>query len=179
MKPVLAVLLLAALGAVAYTQTPPPPAEGPLLPSPVPPVPAKPAPKEPTVEELLNELEKVQAQKAALEKREKELAEAARKKLEQQGERLKRLGLKPTAPQGAGEPVIGEVLVSGAGAKEVEKIKAAARLKTGEPFSEHELIAARVRLDAAGYRSAEFKRAYRPNADPGVADIIIEVTKPE
>ena len=50
-------------------------------------MPPPPAPVEKTVEELLTELERVQADKAALEKKEQELKASVRKKLEQQAER--------------------------------------------------------------------------------------------
>lgn len=61
----------------------------PSVPTPPPPPPEK------TVDDLIKELEGIQAQKAELEKKEKELKAALGKKLEVQGERLKKLGVTP------------------------------------------------------------------------------------
>jgi hypothetical protein len=90
------VLLVVAVGTV-YTQTPPPvepQSSPPGLPSSLAPnVPAIPQPKETTLDELLDQIEKVRAQKAELEKKEKALMAEARKLLDKQLERLNKLGL--------------------------------------------------------------------------------------
>ena len=70
--------------------------ELPAIPQPSPPVPTQ--PKESTIEQLLDELEKVRAQKLELEKKEKTLVLEARKKLDKQLERLNRLGIGPEIP---------------------------------------------------------------------------------
>jgi hypothetical protein len=77
----------------------------------VPPVtPSPPAPPpEKSVDDLLTELERVQAQKAELEKKEQELKATLRKKLEQQTERLQKLGVGPKAAKPAGSGPTGHL----------------------------------------------------------------------
>jgi hypothetical protein len=96
---------------VAVSQPPPKPATPPPAPPPsgvtpppyLPPRPSPPAPPAPrSVEELLTELESIKAQKAELERKEKELKAAIAKKLEEQAERLKKLGIAPKAVEHAG-----------------------------------------------------------------------------
>jgi hypothetical protein len=72
----------------------------PLTPQPTPatkPVPTQ--PREPTVDQVLEALEHLQAQKAELEKQEQSLKAVLAKKLEQQGERVKKVGLKKDEPK--------------------------------------------------------------------------------
>jgi hypothetical protein len=79
---------------------PPAPPSAPTFPSPtvvVPSTPPAPTPEK-SVEQLLADLERVQAEKAALEKKEQELKTTIRKKLDQQTERLKKLGVGPAVP---------------------------------------------------------------------------------
>jgi|SRR5688572_25917435 hypothetical protein len=80
----------------SFPQVPPGPSLEPLS---LPKVPqAAPQPVELTIEQLLDEIEKVRAQKSELEKKEQALMVEARKKLGKQTERLNRLGL-GSAPQ--------------------------------------------------------------------------------
>lgn len=111
-----ALLILAAIG---HTQGPPPaqyvppaPTQPPAptmppddklapLPQPVPPptMPiATPTPAEQTVEQVLDALEKIKAEKAALEKKEQALADLLNKKLDAQKARVKKLGLEKSSP---------------------------------------------------------------------------------
>jgi hypothetical protein len=62
-------------------------------------------PPEKSVDELLSELERVQAQKAELEKKEQELKALVRKRLEKQTERLNKL-LPPANPDRVGQIII-------------------------------------------------------------------------
>jgi hypothetical protein len=65
-------------------------------------------PPEKSVDDLLAELERVQAQKAGLDKQELELKTTLRKKLDQQAERLNKLGvpLKAAQPDRGGRIII-------------------------------------------------------------------------
>jgi len=91
------VLLVVAVGTV-YTQ-PPPPTPAQELPAPlnVPSAPAmQPAPAQPkerTINQLLDEIQAVRVQKAELAKREQSLMAEVRKLIEQQNERLNKMGL--------------------------------------------------------------------------------------
>jgi hypothetical protein len=104
MKTTLAVLILlvVAVGTV-YTQVPPLPSRNdqPGLPSVndpnfgnLRPEPGQPSqPKEVTLDQLLDQIEKVRAQRAELEKKEKALMVEARKLFDKQAERINKLGL--------------------------------------------------------------------------------------
>ncbi len=93
---VVAVVLLAVAG---YTQAPPPtllptsPLPVPDLVSEPPLPPRAPLAQEPTVDQMLDALEKLRAQKAELEKKERETVEAIGKKVEKQTERMRKLGI--------------------------------------------------------------------------------------
>jgi hypothetical protein len=64
------------------------------IPSPnVPPAAAPPRPAEPTVEQMIEALERLKAQKADLDRQEQAIKEALAKKLAAQGERLRKLGV--------------------------------------------------------------------------------------
>jgi hypothetical protein len=71
--------------------TSPPPAETRL---PVPPPPAKAV----TIDELLNKLDSIKAQKAALERAEKETVTLLKEKLKEQKDRLRKLGVSVEEP---------------------------------------------------------------------------------
>lgn len=101
----LAALGLVALAAAGHSQ--PPPSPGSLPPEPTPlgnpqpapsTTPAPTPPAEQTVDQVLDALERLQAQKAELEKQEQALKDVLAKKLEKQGERVKKVGLKKDAP---------------------------------------------------------------------------------
>jgi hypothetical protein len=90
-------VLLAAVGTV-YTQAPPPiPATEGIAPQSLPATPtvgsAASAPKERSINQLLDEIQTVRAQKAELAKREQALMAEVRKLVEQQNERLNKMGL--------------------------------------------------------------------------------------
>ena len=98
MKTSIAVLVLLVVAGVVYTQPPPPiPApEGPTLPR----VPAAPSvqdgpsqPKERSVNQLLDEIQAVRKQKDELAKKEQALMAEVRKLVDQQNERLNKMGL--------------------------------------------------------------------------------------
>jgi hypothetical protein len=188
MKPVVAVLLLIAAGSLAYTQAPQPgqPRPPTVLPS-VPVAPGVPTPEalpqvvqraaEPTVEQMLDQLEKLKAQKAALEKQEAELSDAIRKKLEQQGERLKRLGLTP-GPAAAAEPDrVGQVMIKGATPADEKKILAAVKEFQPGAVLQYPVVAeAEERLKKAGYPMARVE-VRAAESDSAFKDIVITVVK--
>ena len=189
------VALLALCGAVSSQppQLPPLPVPGrldfsppapPGVPSPLtfevpaaPPVPAKPTPPaEKSVEELLNELERVQAQKAALEKQELELKTTVRKKLEQQAERLQKLGV---APKDAKMPDrVGRIIIEGNDAKDEKKILEAVGMRPGQVLQYPVLEFARARLEKAGFKSVTVE-VIPGELDPMFKDIRVRVTEPD
>jgi hypothetical protein len=77
----------------------------------IPPLPAPATPPEQTVEQLLDALERLKAQKATLDKQEQAVKDALAKKLATQGERLKKLGVgeKKTEPVSPALPKAGSV----------------------------------------------------------------------
>ena len=101
MKAALATLVLFVFAGTVYTQTgsPPPsgtvpkspPSDGPRLEPFQVELPS--APKEPSIEQLIEQIVKVRQQKAALEKKEKDLTAMLRQKVGMQTELLNRLGL--------------------------------------------------------------------------------------
>ncbi len=133
-------------------------------------------PPEKTVEELLNELERVQAEKAALEKKEQELKATVRKKLEQQAERLQKLGV---APKDAKMPDrVGRIIIEGNDAKDEKKILEAVGMRPGQVLQYPALELARVKLEKAGFRGATVE--VLPNElDSTFKDIRVKVTEPD
>jgi hypothetical protein len=138
---------------------------GPLIPDPrrdfYPPLPEvptpadfkkPPAPPEKSVDDLLNELERVQAQKAELEKKEQELKAQLRKKLEAQTERLKKLGV---APKDAKEPDrVGRITIEGNTKTSDNKILNLLNLRPGQLLRYPALEESRKNLETAGFRGA-------------------------
>jgi len=95
------VLVLVVAAAVARQSPPPSSAEGSLPPRPAsneprlsgPASPTPPPAKAPSIDDLLNKLDSLKAQKAALEKAEKETVELLKQKLQEQKHRLQKLGV--------------------------------------------------------------------------------------
>src|SRR5205823_11197464 len=134
-------VLLAAAAAYTQSQPPAPVGGGPTLPAPVtvspdlappsvvPPLPRQSippqsvpvAPKEPTVDEMLDSLERLRAQKLEIEKREQELVAAIRRKIEKQAERLERLGVAPR-PAAATPDRVGRIVIVGASGEAEKRI---------------------------------------------------------
>src|SRR6266545_2605922 len=107
--------LLALVCGVAVSQPLPKPATPPpsVEVAPRPDFHPRPQPVPKSVEELLTDLESIRAQKAELERKEKELKAAIGKKLEEQAERLKKLGI-ATAPAKEQEPDrVGRIIIEG------------------------------------------------------------------
>jgi len=127
----------------------PPTALAPTSPSLVVPTPPAPPPEK-TVDELLTELERMQAQKAELEKKEQELKATVRKKLEQQAERLKKLGVTPQ--QKASPDRIGVIVFEGNTKTPKETILEKLGLLPGQVLHYPALEEARVKLEKAGFR---------------------------
>jgi hypothetical protein len=161
----LTVALLVAAAAAAQ-----PPAVPPPLPAP-PAIPAPPPPK--TVEQLVQELEAVQAQKAALLKREADLKAEVRKKLAELNQRVEKLDPAPDAAK-AGEPSrVGRVLLDGFGAEDDAKVLKAVGVSPGQVIQYPALVEARDRLEKLGYRDVEVV-PLPGEQDPVFNDILVK-----
>ena len=186
-----ALVLLTAVAAAAYTQSQPPTV--PPLPSPqvvpsdvaapltptvragqsIPPQVVPVAPKEPTVDEMLDSLEKLRAQKAEIEKREQELVAAIRRKIEKQSERLERLGVAPR-PAARTPDRIGRIMIVGAKGDAEKKILDLIGLRPGEVLKYPGLAEIRRRLTAAGF--ADVSVEPRPSEDGSAyVDLVVKV----
>jgi hypothetical protein len=177
--------LLAVCGAAASQPQPPPRLEFPIpsppasVPPPEVPVPAdfkKPtAPVEKSVDDLLNELERIQAQKAALEKQEQELKAAIRKKLEAQAERLKKLGVAPKDAKDAKEPDrVGRIIIEGNTKTSDSKILNLLNLRPGQLLRYPALEESRKNLETAGFRGV-FVEVVPNELDSTFKDIRVKV----
>jgi hypothetical protein len=132
------------------------------------------APAEKSVDELLTELERVQAQKASLEKKEQELKTLLQKKLEQQSERLKKLGVAPQPAKGAEPDRVGQIILEGNAKKDEKKILDALGLHPGQVLQYPKLEGARARLQKAGFRDVAIEVA--PNElDITFKDIVVRI----
>jgi hypothetical protein len=157
------------------------PAVGPNLPSPFPTSPtpvATPAPApapEPPVDQLLDQLERVQVQKAELEKKEKELKAAVLKKLQQQTERLNKLGV---APKAAESERVGRIIIEGNTNTPNEKILGMLGMHPGEVLKPAAIEEARTKLEKAGFRGVTVKVLHN-ELDDVFKDIHVQVTEPK
>jgi|GEM_PF-6375753 len=131
-------------------------------------------PKEPSVDELLNELERLQAQKAELEKKEKELKATLRKKLEQQSERLQKLGVIAKEPDR-----VGRIIIQGNTKTPDEKILEKLDLRPGQILQYPAIEASRLKLAKLGFRSVTVE-VVPSELDSPFKDIrvTVEETKP-
>jgi hypothetical protein len=124
------VLVLVVAAAVARQTPPPSSTEGSIPPrapsneprSSIPVSPTPPPAKAPSIDDLLNKLDSLKAQKAAIEKAEKETVELLKEKLKQQKHRLQKLGVNveegnriqpaPPPPAPASPPPVGSPVTS-------------------------------------------------------------------
>lgn len=135
-----------------------------------------PAPREKFVDELLAELEDLQAQKARLEKQETELKAAIRKKLDAQAERLKKLGVAPQPAKDKEPDRVGRITIEGNTKTPDGKILALVDLHPGQVLPYPELEAARARLTKAGFRDVTVELL--PNElDSTFKDVRVKVTE--
>jgi hypothetical protein len=139
----------------------------PSLPTPPPPPPEK------SVDELIKELERIQAQKAGLEKQEKELKAALGKKLEAQNERLKKLGVTPKQPDH-----VGRIIIEGNTKTPDQKILDLLKLLPGQVLHYPALDVARARLEKAGFRDVTVE-AVVSDPDSTFKDIRVKLTEPK
>ena len=183
--------LLAFCGAVT-SQPPPPPAPGPIgdplstppaaprpdLYRPAPVVPTAPTLPlaEKTVEELLTELERVQSEKAALEKKEQELKATVRKKLEQQAERLNKLGVTPKDMKTPDR--VGQIFIEGNTKTADQKILDKLDFRPGQVLQYPSLEIARAKLEKAGFKSVTVE-AVPGELDATFKDIRVRVEEPK
>lgn len=148
----LAVLVAACGVAVTRPPPPPPPPSGPPIPPAI--IPSAPTPPPPPpLDQLLDQLEQVQAQKAELAKREESLKQIIRKKLDEQDQRLKKLGLAP--PKEKEPDRVGRIIIEGNEKTDEEKIlKLLWPLTPGAILHYCRLEEAQDNLDKAGFREA-------------------------
>ena len=112
-------------------------------------------PAEKSLEQILRELEVVQAQKADILKKEADLKVAAQKKLADLQKHLDRLGAGPGAAK-VGEPArVGRILIDGFAKKDQEKVLQAVGMQPGQILRYPELEAARQRIEKLGFKEAE------------------------
>jgi hypothetical protein len=131
-------------------------------------------PPEKTVDELLSELERVQAEKAGLEKREQELKAMLRKKMEQQAERLKKLGVAPQPAKDAEPDRVGQIILEGNAKKDEKKILDTLGFVPGQVLQYPKLEDSRTKLQKAGFRDVMVEIV--PNKlDSIFKDIIVKV----
>jgi hypothetical protein len=185
---VFALAVLVAAGGVARTQPPIPtpapsaqtiPPVTPPLPSPSVTVPTPPPP--PTLDQLLDQLEQVQAQKAEMAKREESLRQIIRKKLDGQDQRLKKLGL---APQPAKVKVmepdrVGRIIIEGFAAKDEKKVRELLGLQPGQILAYPSLEEARTKLLKAGFGDVTVEVVPPAGPDTDFKDIRVRVVESE
>ena len=175
------VAVLVAVGAVASSQ--PQPAPTPLVPRfefpTVPPavsVPVPPPPP-PSVEQLLDALERIQAQKAAIEKQEQELKAAIRKKLEAQAERLKKLGVAPQPAKEAEPDRVGQITIEGNTKTPDKTIRNMLSLFPGQVLKYPQLEESRKTLEKYGFLGVTVE-VVPGEADSHFKDVRVKVTEP-
>ena len=163
-------------GPVVLPGTPLIPAVNPPLPTPSVTVPAPPLPP-PSVEQLLDALERVQAQKATLEKQEQELKATIRKKLDEQAERLKKLGIAPAAKDKEPDRV-GRIIIEGNTKTPDSKILDKLELRPGQVLKYPALEESRRNLEKAGFRGVTVE-ALPNDLDETFKDIRVRVEEPK
>src|SRR5262249_53824238 len=127
-----------------------------------------------SVDELLNELERIQSQKAELEKKERELKAALQKKLELQAERLKKLGVVPQPAKETEPDRVGRIIIEGNTKTPDAKILEKLELRPGQILQYPKLEDARVKLEKAGFRNVTVE--VLPNElDPIFKDIRVRI----
>lgn len=132
----------------------PPPNIPPITPAiPVFPQPTIMPVKEKSLDQLLDELETLRAQKAEIEKKEQALTKTIQQKATKQADRMMQLGITPPAPAGA--PIrVGQILIEGNIVTTDEAILKLVNLHPGQVFEYPMLEQARMRLTKAGYPTA-------------------------
>ncbi|MDY3560187.1 hypothetical protein R5W23_001412 [Gemmata sp. JC673] len=141
----------------------------------VPPAAPVPPPQtEKTVDDLLTELEQLRVQQTELAKREKELTEALRKKLQQQTERMQKLGVAPKAPE---PDRVGRILIEGNVKTPDGKILELLDFHAGQVLKHSAIEDGRAKLEKAGFRGATIN--VTPNElDATFKDIHVKVSEP-
>ena len=117
----------------------------------------------------------MQAQKIELEKKEQELKASVRKKLENQAERLNKLGVTPKGAKSAEPNRVGQIIIEGNTKTPDKKILDQLQLVPGQVFNNPAALdAARARLEKAGFRGATVE-ALPHESDAVYADIRVKV----
>ncbi len=126
------------------------------------------------MDDLLTELEAVQARMVELNKKEQELKAAVRQKLEKQAERLKKVGVGPKATE---PDRVGRILIEGNRKTADKKILEALGLAPGEVLRYPALEEARIKLEQTGLKDVSVEVV--PGAPaPEFKDIRIRVREP-
>jgi hypothetical protein len=159
----------------ARQQVPPPPIAERIPPAGVPNVPAPPAEK--SVEQLLKDLEGVQAQKVDILKREADLKTAVQQKLEAIQKQADKLGAGPAVPKAREPNRVGSVRVEGFSKKDEPKVVAMLKILPGQILQYPELEVTRARLEKAGFKGAEVL-ALPNDLDSAFNDILIRSGSP-
>jgi outer membrane protein assembly factor BamA len=144
----------------------------PTIPAPTPTPSAQPA-KEKTLDQLLDELTSLRAQKAEMEKKEQDLIKVIQQKALKQNERMRQLGLPPAAT-GSSPDRVGRIKIEGNTITTDGTICELLNLPPGQVFDNTKLKEARERLERAGFESVivEFISS---DLDSGYKDILVRV----
>ncbi len=180
-----ALALVVTAGGIGQTQ--PQPKPGVVLPSPplgdgVPPLsPIQPPPlirsaaKDDTLAQLLDQLEQLQQQRVALAKREEALRQIIHKKLDEQGQRLKKLGLVPPPSAKEKEPDrVGRIRIVGNIKTPDKKILEQLSFVPGSILKYPMIEEAHEKLKKAGFRTVSVE-VVANEFEPSFKDILVTV----
>src|SRR5579872_3238224 len=140
------------------------------IPAPAPTPSAQPA-KEKTLDQLLDELTSLRAQKAEMEKKEQDLIKTIQQKTLKQNERMKQLGLTAT---GSSPDRVGRIIIEGNTVTTDGTICEMLNLQPGQVLDNSKLKEARDRLEKAGFESAVVE-LISSEVDSTYKDILVKV----
>ena len=130
-----------------------------------------------SLDQLLDDLEKLRAKKAELEKMEQQLIKAIQEKSQKQAERMKQLGVAPQAAPGTTHRV-GRIIIEGNCVTPDEKFLELLKLSPGSVLENDVLEKARERFKKAGFQTATVELI--PNEwDSVYQDIRVKVIEKE
>jgi hypothetical protein len=144
----------------------------PAFPTPAPTPSVQPA-KEKTLDQLLDELTTLRAQKAEMEKKEQDLIKVIQQKAVKQNERMKQLGLPPT-PAGNSPDRVGRIIIEGNTVTTGGTICEMLNLQPGQVLDNTKLKEARDRLEKAGFESV-LVELISSELDSTYKDIMVKV----
>jgi hypothetical protein len=150
------------------------PSAAPQIVSPPQSPPVRPTPLEKSLEQLLDELQALQAQKAELSKKEQELARAIKQKSDRLTERMKQLGIAAPAATDS-PPRVGRILIEGNEKTADGEILSLLELSPGECVENPKLDKARARL--AKVFDAAAVELLPKEKDSVYVDVLVRVTE--